>query len=166
MAICFCGIDPGSTGAVAVIHESGELEIFDTPLLDQEGRKVIDWRKCGALILRLPTDSLITIERQWARPPVRENATHNHGTVQSFGIGLSFGIWLGVLGALDCRVQQVTPQAWKKAMMPGAPKDKDASRDVADTIWPHQRDNWWARKKDHGRTDALLIAEYGRRIAK
>ena len=167
----YAGIDPGITGALAVIHPGGEIEIIDTPFItdDKTGRKSVDWRNTGNMLLALPADTLITIERQWARPAAKGSAAgqQSQGSIGSFGIGLSFGIWLGALGALDARVQQVTPQAWKKAMVPEMFKDegKDASRSAADLIWPHARDQWWSRKKDHGRTDALLIAEYGRRLA-
>lgn len=160
----FLGIDPGSTGAVAMIC-GDQLQVFDTPVLDQEGRKVIDYRACAQIILAQPSDCLVTIERQWARPAARNGNSHAHGSIGSFGIGYSLGVWLGILGALDCKVFAVTPQAWKKAMIPAHLKDegKDASRTVCDELFSPSWARYWTRKMDHNRSDAILIAEYGRR---
>ena len=46
----------------------------------------------------------------------------------------------------------------------GALEEKDASRIVARRLWPLQTEEALSRKKDHGRADAALIAEYGRRL--
>jgi crossover junction endodeoxyribonuclease RuvC len=52
----------------------------------------------------------------------------------------------------------VRPRAWKKDM--GLTADKDESLSMARELWP---DAPLARKKDNGRAEALLIAEWLRR---
>lgn len=158
------GIDPGNTGALVVL-EDGEVEFHDTPTY-RDGKKTrIDAAGCAALLRDLKYDCLpdsgkrlmVTIERVGARP--------NEGVSSMFTFGHGYGIWIGALAALEIPYQLVTPQAWKKVMMPGAPHDKDASRIVARRLFPTQTEEGLSRKKDHGRADALLMAEYGRRTA-
>ena len=60
---------------------------------------------------------------------------------------MKFGVW-----------HIVSPQRWKKAM--GVSQDKDSSLTLARELWPNAP---LTRKKDHGRAEALLIAEYLRR---
>lgn len=160
----YVGIDPGVTGAVSVIDctylESGEIECHDTPIYHDGKRTRINSADCGALLRDLKRESggklAVFIEKSQPMP--------KNGSIACFGLGYSFGVWIGILAALEIPYTLVTPQAWKKALMPGEPKEKDSSRVVARRLWPAQTEEWLSRKKDHGRADALLIAEYGRRI--
>jgi crossover junction endodeoxyribonuclease RuvC len=54
----------------------------------------------------------------------------------------------------------VTPQRWKKTMLDGQGKDKDAARFKAQALFPQIELHL---KKHDGRADALLIAEFARR---
>jgi crossover junction endodeoxyribonuclease RuvC len=71
---------------------------------------------------------------------------------------------LGILAALNIPHELITPQSWKKSMMNGQPKEKDASRLVVMRLFPEVSDRLQL-KKHHGRADALLIAEFLRRKA-
>lgn len=77
------------------------------------------------------------------------------GVSSSFKFGRSLGLVEGVCDGLGIPVQWVTPNRWKKAMRLGA--DKEASRQLAIRRWPEQA-ALFARKKDHGRAEAALIA--------
>ena len=57
------------------------------------------------------------------------------------------------------RVEYVLPQAWKKEM--GLGKDKEKSLEMARQLFPDAMLNL---KKHHGKAEALLIAEYARRV--
>jgi hypothetical protein len=81
-----------------------------------------------------------------------------------FGFGKGYGMWIGIVAALEIPYTLVTPQAWKKELMQGI-KDKDAGRLRAMQLFPAYNE-WLVRKRDIGRADALLIAEYGRRQLK
>lgn len=171
------GIDPGLEGALAVL-EDGELEFHDTSVYTNGTKRHIDAAKCAALLrdikdgcqfsqeeskIRQDTGKLpvsfkrlmVTIERVGAMP--------KQGVTSVFTFGYGFGVWIGILAALEIPYQLVTPQSWKKLLMPGEPKEKDASRVVARRLWPSQTEEALSRKKDHGRADAALLAEYGRR---
>src|SRR5215469_2512034 len=155
------GIDPGLEGAVAAI-EGGEIEIRDTPTYQDGKRRRIDASKCATILREIKT----YCESKWEPLPYpRDGATMTHpakslmvsieksqpmpknGSIGCFGLGYSYGTWIGILASLEIPYRLVTPQAWKKMLMPGEPKEKDASRIVADRLFPGQRDNWWPLKK-------------------
>lgn len=151
----YIGIDPGITGAVAII-DGQEIEFHDTPVIRAEGKSRIDSLRCAEILCDLSLiRGTVIIERVHAMP--------KQGVTSMFTFGYGAGIWEGILAALKIRYQFATPQAWKKIMMAGEPKGQD-SRLVARRLYPVQCEEALSRKKDHGRADALLLAEYGRRM--
>jgi hypothetical protein len=54
----------------------------------------------------------------------------------------------------------VTPARWKQAVGVPTCADKEAGRQRALQLFPEQA-NGLARKKDHARADAMLLAYYG-----
>lgn len=152
------GIDPGLSGAVAIIHDDGKVAIVDTPTtLIKKGKKSKhDYLPVQmADILGSREVCHVFIESVHAMP--------GQGSVSMFRFGEGYGLWIGIIAALGLPHTKVTPQAWKKALMAGI-KDKDASRQRAQELFP-QCVAELSRKKDIGRADALLIAEYGRRCS-
>jgi crossover junction endodeoxyribonuclease RuvC len=157
------GIDPGQTGAVAAIFPDGKVMLIDTPTeIQKKGKgsktEYLPSNMAGVLrpLLNDPFGVHCYIEKVGAMP--------GQGVTSMFGFGKGFGLWLGILAALNIPYTLVTPQAWKKLMMMGQ-SDKDAARGRAQQLFPHVA-GLMTRKKDIGRADALLIAEYGRRISK
>ena len=88
----------------------------------------------------------------------RVNAMTGQGVTSVFSFGRSSGIVEGVLAAYDIPTTLVTPQAWQKVV--GQRAGKDGSRERAMQLFPAQAD-LFQRKKDDGRSDAVLIAYYG-----
>lgn len=74
-------------------------------------------------------------------------------------------MWKGIIAAYRLPLELPSPQRWKKEMMADMGKDKDASRLRAIQLFPVVA-NRLDRKKDDGRAEALLLAEYGRRLRK
>jgi len=151
------GIDPGQTGAVAIIHDDGDITLHDTPtelVKKGKGSKTEYLPAEMAGILNSCRYGHCFIEKVGAMP--------GQGVTSMFNFGKGFGLWLGILAAYQIPYTLVTPQAWKKVLMAGA-GDKDAARGRAQQLYP-QVSSQLSRKKDIGRADALLIAEYGRRI--
>jgi len=149
------GIDPGVTGAVAIISRSG-VGLYDTPTALVKVGKTARTEYMPAemaALLRGERNAHVFIEKVGAMP--------GQGVTSMFGFGKGFGLWLGILSALEIPYTLVTPQAWKKLMMSGM-ADKDAARTRAQQLFPGAAAAL-SRKKDIGRADALLIAEYGRR---
>ena len=83
------------------------------------------------------------------------------GAASAFNFGKGAGMWLGILAGMGIPYAEVHPTTWKGRMLRDQGKGKDASRVKALAVWP-QTAKSLARKKDHGRADALLMAAYGR----
>jgi crossover junction endodeoxyribonuclease RuvC len=156
------GIDPGQTGGLAVITPSG-TSVWDTPTEMVKKGKTNKTEYLPAsmadmvrILLKNGIHAHCYIEKVGAMP--------GQGVTSMFGFGKGFGLWIGILAALRVPYTLVTPQAWKKEIMQGV-SDKDAARGVAMRLFP-ELSSELSRKKDIGRADALLIAEYGRRIQK
>ena len=158
------GIDPGITGAVAIIATSPDglsrIEFADTPAeLEKHGRKEkLSYRPIEmANILRRYSSSVMTVHA-WIE---QVGAMPGQGVTSMFGFGKGFGIWIGILSAFKIPHTFVTPQKWKKEMMSGM-ADKDAARARLQQLYPSAAEEL-KLKKHIGRADAGLIAEYGRR---
>lgn len=147
------GVDPGVTGAVAFLYDSGEAQLFDIPVRQRFGGKYrqIDAQELAGLFLAFHVPPLAYVEEVHAMP--------KQGVTSTFGLGQSAGIIEGVLAALDIVVIHSKPQIWKKHFNL-IRAEKDASRLLAIRLYPKLATQL-SRKKDHGRAEALLIARYG-----
>ena len=155
----FIGIDPGLSGAVAVIDPKGSVLFFDTPttlVSSKSSRRSyapsnmvnllsVIGHETGSVFLH------VGIERQQAMP--------KQGVSSTFSTGYGFGLWIGILASLSLPYTIVDPRAWKKKTMAGMGKEKGASIIRATQLYPASV-KWLERKKDHNRADALLIADY------
>lgn len=156
------GIDPGLNGALAIFGAA--VTVIDAPRLDV-GRGMLD---VAAIVtwLRQQQSDLVVVEKQQAMPRFRRNAETgktekiDQGVVSTFTTGYGFGLYVGVLEGIGLRYAVVTPQAWQKELYAGMPGvGKERSLLAASRLWPEIK----IPKSRHGRADALLIAEYGRR---
>jgi crossover junction endodeoxyribonuclease RuvC len=151
----FLGIDPGASGAIAVLREDGVLvAVIDMPVVELKVGKAMKRRVSPELLaheMSLYAGSVVFLEQVSAMP--------GQGVSSMFAFGESYGIVKGVLAALGMSINLVTPNTWKKAM--GLNAGKDGSRAKAIQMWPsHVGD--FKRVKDDGRAEACLIAEFGR----
>lgn len=80
----------------------------------------------------------------------------------AFSFGRSRGVVEGVCGALGVPIEFVSPSSWKRiiGLPPGKETAGDDFRGAAIGRWPTQA-GLFARVKDHGRSDAALIAVAG-----
>ena len=149
----YIGIDPGNTGAVAVLGTGGKFsKVFDMPLTEELGRNIVDADSLADIleIDSFPIDS-IYLEIVRSMP--------NQGVTSVFTFGQGYGIVKGAIRALGFNYELAAPQKWKKHH--GLLKtDKDAARLKAIELFP-EAEQYLQRKKDIGRADALLIAAYG-----
>jgi hypothetical protein len=141
------GIDPGATGAIAIIMENGEIQILDYP-----GDETTTMRILEAIHLELDVKQ-VAIEYQQAMP--------KQGTVSMFKLGRNYGGWLMALAAIRWPTLIVRPSDWKKGL--GYPAgDYQASKAHSLTMarqrYP-QAAKFLLRKKDNGRAEALLLAQ-------
>lgn len=156
----FCGIDPGLDGAICILLDIPKLE--DTPtLIVTGGKKKKRVYNVGLMVQII--EGIRRIGRKGLKVGLESvHAMPGQGVTSMFSMGHGLGLWEGILSALKVPYQMVTPQAWKKKLMNGMPKEKDASRQVAMRLFPSTIPKL-SLKKNHGRADALLLAEYLRR---
>lgn len=149
----YIGIDPGQTGAMAIIDPTagGYHRVWDFDDLDG-----LSWLKTaviGEISFKAVLEKVHSMPKQ--------------GVSSSFKFGMNFGIWRGRLEALGIPYDLVTPQKWQKEIFDSMTKTdrKTMSLDRARRLFPEMSD-MLKRKKDHNRAEALLIAEYCRRMDK
>ena len=143
------GIDPGKTGGVAVIDlRTNEAIVYDMPTITEFAELM---RELQSNVLRC------FIEKQQVYP--------GQGIVSSGNLMRHYGELLGVLTALKIPFEEVPPKRWQsvihgsKHWKKTKKERKRASIDKARQLFPYLE----IGKKD-GRAEALLIAEYGRRL--
>lgn len=168
----YLGIDPGKTGALAALDDGGRVvRVFPVALATSaSGRDEYDLpRICGLLRMHPAEDLFVTVEKLHPLPPKFNRggkAVQFSGTIANFNRGLAHG-WAWMLTALGIAHQLVASQTWQKAMLAGQPGDDTGQRSIlaAKQLWPLQdlRRTERSRKDDDGISDALLLAEFGRR---
>lgn len=137
------GIDPGATGAIAFLHDSQYgADVYDMPPNPAD---------LAELIGTFGNVEMAFLEKAQAMP--------KQGVSSMFNYGVGYGTVIGILAARSIPYTLITPAVWKRSLgLIGKPKD--ASRALARSWFPHAP---LSRVKDHGRAEALLIAEWGRR---
>lgn len=157
MSVIFVGIDPGLSGGIATIGPVA-MRAQKTPIISGE-KKQMNLAEC-ANILRSAQDQgavFAVIEKVGAMP--------GQGVTSMFTFGKGYGQWLGIMAALGISYQEVHPKTWKKAMLESVGKDKGASIGRATSLFPGVSliaDG--CRTPHDGMAEALLLAEYGRRM--
>ena len=150
------GIDPGLSGAVAVIKDAGSLSVIDMPTMTVE-RNGKAKRQVSAIEL---AQILEGVKSDHCHVYVEKvSAMAGQGVTSVFSFGRSFGMIEGILAALQMPVTDVAPATWTKALGRGA--GKDASRARAMELFPANQQDF-KRVKDDGRSDAALIAYWGK----
>jgi len=155
------GIDPGLTGAIAVVdHSNGALvSVVDMPVEKRPNGKSRVWAEGVAIECVSIMEGL---NQSSHNIPVNLEAVHSSpqmGVTSAFNFGDGFGALRGVLGAFNFSVSFVTPQVWKLSQ--GVIRqDKDYARLKVLDLYPEQA-HLFKRKKDGGRADAVLIGRHG-----
>jgi len=155
------GIDCGLSGAVCVL-QGGHATFIDTPVVKVKKGHEYDITQMRTVLrsFAISSDCIIALEKQQAMPAKLKG--RQQGGVSTFKTGYGYGLWTGIIAGLGMPYELIHPATWKRAMMFDQPKDKNASIIVAKRLFPDAADDL-KRVKDHGRADALLIAEFLRR---
>jgi len=154
------GIDPGVGGAVAALDGRGRLvALDDTPTImvrsGRRQRRAYDVAAMRAAVSRCAaggTAAHAVIEHQRAMP--------KQGVASMFSTGYGYGLWVGLLAGLGIPHTVVEPQRWQAAMLLGRGDPKARALLAASRLFP----SIVIPRTRHGRADALLLAEYGRRL--
>ena len=175
------GIDPGITGGIAILKDGKFVGVYDMPV-QNKGKPQRKRAKNGQMVTRQKkeidpwhlNDILSNITRIGGPLNVfleqvsagafgqgKDGEQRTQGVVSAFGFGDSFGVIRGVCAASTNRdhLHLVRPQEWKK-LRGLVGHDKDVARKSA-LVWYGDAASYLGRKKDIGRADALMIADYG-----
>lgn len=149
------GCDPGLSGALALLSDSGSTALLDMPTVsvkrNGKAKRDIDYRGLGDILYKL-TPGKAYVEKVGTRP--------GQGVSSQGAFMKATGAVLGALGALGWDIEEVPPQTWKRALgLTG--KEKDSARLLAIELFPKSAKDL-ARKKDGGRGDAACIAYWAR----
>ena len=149
------GIDPGLSGAIAILKNNKVLSIFEMPVMS-EGKK--NKRQLNsAQLVKLLKDNIS--EKDEVSVVVEQvNAMPGQGVTSMFNFGQTFGAIKGVCAALSLPIFFVRPSKWKKHFEL-INSSKDSSRTKAIEMYPSLSDDL-ARKKDVNKSDAILIARF------
>jgi len=138
------GIDPGKNGGIAVIDEKGDAYADKMPETLQDLFELLNSYSVG-----YDGNCQAFIEQVHSSPQM--------GVKSAFTFGNGFGHLEMALTACGIPFERIRPQAWQKALGCMTKGDKNVSKRRAQELFP-------TLKITHSTADALLIAEYGRRI--
>ena len=149
------GIDPGLSGAIAILEKKKVLSLFDMPVM-AEGKKNKKQLNSAQLvdIIRensIGDDEIVVVVEQ-------VNAMPGQGVTSMFNFGQTFGAIKGVCAALNLPIFFVRPSKWKK-YFELINSSKDSSRTKVIEMYP-SLSSQLAKKKDVNKSDAILIARY------
>jgi crossover junction endodeoxyribonuclease RuvC len=161
----YIGADPGLSGAIAIYvppppaKQGSYIEVFDMPVREIDGKRYIDlWR-------------LADIAKQWAKSHEvkmvmveRVHSMPDQGVASSFNFGFSAGALQQSIVSAGLPMTLISPASWKAILgLRGGKENKDMSRQLASRLFP-EHSHLWARKKDDGRAEAVLLAYYGSKL--
>ncbi len=166
MNIRTVGIDPGLSGAVAILLDGRIDEILDMPTVEitrgKKGQKrtAVDLQGVISLFERLRilmAPSIIVLEKVSGRP--------TDAGSRAFTFGETYGIIRTVLTMLEiCRLERIEPNTWKRHMKVGTLNGDIDLR--AQELFPGQHQHWHGPRGGllDGRAEAAMLGLYGKWI--
>lgn len=163
MPVITVGVDPGLKGAVAVLERRNDGTLsgrfYDIPVLkvDSKSKPTVDTRQLTRRLISLAPVSLVVVEAPLLIP--------SNGKIAAQKTGFQAGMLEGILTALNeightLPYTVVHPQTWKKVVLEGTKRDKQAAVLRVSRMFPHMIDP--ASRPDIA--EAFCMAEYGLRI--
>jgi len=150
------GLDPGMSGGAAIYaplasKESGlRWQVTDIPTVGEKTARRVNAPEFRDFVSRFDPQFAF-IELATVMP--------KQGIASSGRYMRAVGALEAIVGALNIPITFVTPQTWKKFhRLKGS--DKEQSRALAVQKFPEAA-ALLARRLDHGRAEAMLIAAYG-----
>lgn len=152
MLIC-CGVDPGVKGGLAIVRSDDSIDqladAIDIPTIGSGAKERVDVAAIrGFIEHHKPT--MAVIERSQAMP--------RQGASSGFKYGRAVGALEAAIVLCNVPMEIIEPTAWKRFWRLPA-KDKERSRQKALELFPSAH-GLMAFKKDHGKSEAALLALY------
>ena len=147
--VMYAGIDPGQSGGLCVIDDQGYIRLLEK--MPGTERDICD-------MIREEMDLVIKamIEKVHAMP--------QQGVSSTFKFGCGYGGLRMALTAADISFDEVTPQAWQKALGVVSRNTKtESKRDHKKKLLAKAQQLFPKAKITLATADSLLIAEYCRR---
>jgi crossover junction endodeoxyribonuclease RuvC len=146
-------IDPGLKGAISY-YCGHTAEVLARPL--PLAGKTLDLSTLIKDIQRFDNhDKTIAVIEKVSSMP-------GQGVASTFTFGCGYGQLQGLLAGLGIPYELVTPQSWKKAILAGTTKDKDAAIAYCRRAFPDVPLIMPRCRKEHdGIADALCLLQYG-----
>mgnify|MGYP001282912585 CR=1 FL=1 len=145
----YCGIDPGFSGAICILDAKKRIILLeDMPILKVGQKDELNEPQIKKYLSEC-SDLSVLIEKAQTMP--------GQGISSSGRYMASYGLIRGICVGMSLQYSLIHPKTWKKLMMNDMPKEKEASIQKVGQLYP---DLVLTRKKDHGKSDALLIALY------
>lgn len=140
------GIDPGKTGALCFLSDSGDsIELRKMTYSAQELRDILcSW------------DVRLAVVEHVSAGGAANKEGRRMGATSAFTFGTGFGVILGVLAGCGIAHELVRPQTWTSAMGERG-KDKASHHAHAMRLFPGAKIPKYA-------ADSVLLAVYGRRF--
>lgn len=147
----YIGIDPGKRGGFAYIDDDGNAKAYswdETLFVDMIHH------------IRHESDHAVIACLE------KVNALPGQGVTSMFNFGTNYGFIQGVLASFHIPFQLIPPKKWKKEY--SLSSDKEQSIKTAIRLFPDVNlfRNSRCIKQDDGMSEALLIAEYAKRLYK
>ena len=149
------GIDPGLTGAIAILEDKKVTNLLDMPVM-AEGKKNKRQLNSAQLVNIIKENTLK--EEEIVVVVEQVNAMPGQGVTSMFNFGQTFGAIKGVCAALELPIYFVRPSKWKK-YFELINSSKDSSRTKTIEMYP-TLSNQLSKKKDVNKSDAILIAKF------
>lgn len=154
------GLDPGMSGGCAIYCPSASVEsglrwhVADIPVVGEKTQRRVNAPVFRDFVSRIDPEHAF-VELATVMP--------KQGIASSGRYMRAVGALEAIIAALNIPITFVTPQSWKKHFrLKGS--DKEQSRALAVRLFPDAAAHL-ARKLDHGRAEAMLIAAYGHAIS-
>ena len=153
----FVGIDLGFSGAIAEIDGLGHVTLVkdmftSTVAVGKRTRTTYDFSAVSGLLRDLHPSAVCV-----------EDIFHLgfRGSLAARAAGMGWGMVRTVCALCEIPVLAVSPREWQRVMLAGRARGKGASRARAEELFPGAD---LGPKGSEGRAEALLLAEYGRRM--
>ena len=149
------GIDPGLSGAIAVMHDKKVINMYDMPVM-AEGKKNKRQLNSSQLVniikenINEDEETIVVVEQV--------NAMPGQGVTSMFNFGQTFGAIKGICASLGFPIFFVRPSKWKKHFEL-INSSKDSSRTKVIEMYPLLAGDL-SKKKDVNKSDAILIARF------
>lgn len=147
------GIDPGKKGGYCLIGPTGELKLYAR--MELNGREISVQPFVNLLCPSDSVKTLVVIEKVHSMPGQSSQST--------FTFAEGYGKIKGVCEALGVSYELVHPQTWKREVLQGSDRSKEAAIEWVKRRYPEVDLGKGGRVDSDGIADAVCIAEYGRR---